>query len=512
MNQASCCKILFLFVVFSSVLLNTFGVRGQDSTIINIESSDRLFPDPDPHSDALWFTGNVVFRQDSTWFYCDSAKLYQKSNTMNAYSRVHIIMEDSTEIFGDSLHYQGDTKIAHIYDSVRLIDDQGTLYTDMLIYDRKTKIGSYITGGKIVDSSNVLTSVRGYYYTELDQFYFQDDVFLENPDYVMFSDTMLYNTKTEIVTMLGPTEIVSDSNTIRGTSGWYNTKTDISEFDERASLDNGKQILFGDSLYYDRNVDFGKAIHDVVLFDRENKLYGFGNYGEYWKQEHYAYLTDSAVSIMIEAEDTLFMHGDTIRVLFDENDDAEFLRCFNKTKFFRDDLQGMCDSLQYIFADSTINMYDDPILWSDKSQMTGDTIIIKIEGGSISKLFLVENSFIISHDSLTNYNQIQGANTVAHFIENELKIIDVDANAQSIYYIRDDDTRDLIGIMKAKSSAIRFYLQDGEINDVIYKVMPEVDIYPEGDLSSSDQVLKGFVWLEDYKPKKKEDIFIWNKE
>jgi lipopolysaccharide export system protein LptA len=485
-------------------------VIAQDSTVIHIVSNDKLFTDPDFDKEALLFTGDVVFRQDSTWFYCDSAQLFDETNTLNAFGKVRIMMKDSTEIFGDSLNYLGNDRIAYIYGDVMMVDDQGTLFTDTLIYNRNTKVGYYLTDGKIVDSSNILTSRKGYYYSELDQFYFRKNVHLDNPDYVMDSDTMLYNTKTEIVTILGPTTIVSDSNTIRGTSGWYDTKLDVSQFDERASLDNGKQILFGDSLYYDRNIDYGEAVQNVVLYDRENELFGIGNYGEYWKPEKYAFLTDSAVSIMIEDKDSLFMHADTIHIQFDENDDAEIMRCYNKTKFFRHDLQGMCDSLRYVFADSMITMLDKPVLWSEGNQLTGDTIKILIQNESISRLYLVENSFIISHDSIDNYNQMKGKNTTAYFMDNELNSALVEGSSESIYFMRDEDTGDLQGIWVSKSGSIRIMIEDGELDKVTYIKDVDAPTYPDKELPAAKRKLDGFEWLQEHRPEKKEDIFIWN--
>ncbi|MBI9034380.1 MAG: hypothetical protein JEZ03_07915 [Bacteroidales bacterium] len=504
-----------VFLKYSIVLVAFFSLNGlalaQDTTLIEQIGNCDISYDSDINPDAYMFVGDVIFRQDSTLFYCDSALMDDKSNNMFGYYHVRIVMEDSLTIYGDSLHYFGNSKMAHIFGDVKMVDDKGTLYTDLLKYNRRAKIGFYETWGRIVDSANILTSNKGYFYTQKDEIYFKDNVVLVNPDYTMYSDTCMYNTETEVIYAHGPTKVVSEENTLFGEKGWYDTKKDLGQFHDNSYLDNGKQLLLGDSLYYDRNIDYGRAIQNVMLIDTAKDVVTLGHYSEYFKMDSFAYVTDSAVAIMIDSEkkDSLFMHADTLKVWFDKNDEVNRLQAFYKTKFFKNDMQGMSDSLEYLINDSVINMYHDPVLWLEGNQLSGDTIMIRLKNEEIHTLDLVEHSFIISHDTLDNYNQIKGKNMTASFKDNELNHILVTGNSQSVYFVREEETGDLIGINKAESSYMRIYIKDSEIDQITYIKSPKAPMYPERDLAPSDRILKDFKWWIDRKPNRKEDIFVW---
>ncbi len=499
-----------IFVLVITVFLN-IAVFAQDTTVIEQIGQCDIRYNADIHPDGYMFVGDVIFKQDSTLFYCDSALMDDKRNNMFGYFNVRIEMEDSLTIYGDSLHYFGNTKLAHIFGDVKMVDDKGTLYTDLLIYNRRSKIGFYETWGRIVDSANTLTSDKGYFYTEVDEIYFKDSVVLVNPDYTMYSDTCMYQTETEVVYAHGPTTVVSDENTLFGERGWYDTKKDLGKFHDNAFLDNGKQLLLGDTLYYDRNIDYGRAMQNVMLIDTAKDVVTLGHYSEYFKLDSFAYVTDSAVAIMIDSEknDSLFMHADTLKVWFDEKDEAERLQAFYKCKFFKEDMQGMSDSLEYLVNDSLINMFHDPVLWLEGNQMTGDTIRIKMKNEEIHTLDILENSFIVTHDTLLNYNQIKGKNMTAFFKNNDLNLITVTGNSQTVYFVRDDETMDLIGINKAESSYMRIYIKDEEVDQITYIKSPKAPMYPEKDLPVGERTLKGFKWLIERKPNSKEDIFVW---
>ncbi|MBN1339992.1 MAG: hypothetical protein JXA03_11755 [Bacteroidales bacterium] len=461
--------------------------------------------------DVQRMIGNVIFQHDSTYLYCDSAYLHESTNSFDGFGNVRIKISDSLNIFSHLLDYNGNSKIAELTGNVRLIDSRATLTTEKLWYNRQTRIAWYLTGGKIVDQTNTLTSRRGYYYTDPEDAYFKDSVVLINPDYVVNSDTLKYNTESEIAWFFGPTTVTSEENLIYCEWGWYNTQTDKSEFSGNPYIITKNQKLSGDSLYYDRRLDFGIARQQVKLTDTVQNLIVKGNYGEFRRKKGSAFIVDSALAIMIDKHDSLYLHSDTLAIRFDTlHEKAEKMLAYYKAKLFRKDLQGMCDSLVYDFSDSTIFLYKDPVLWSEENQLTADTIHIALRGNQVDTMALTNSCFIISvDDSISGtYNQIKGKTVTGYFKDNQIVKVVVTGNSETIYFVREEDGS-LIGVNKTISSDMLILLTNNEIESITYIRQPKGAVYPLRELNEKDLFLKDFRWIGDRRPLKREDVFIW---
>jgi lipopolysaccharide export system protein LptA len=455
--------------------------------------------------------GNVQLKHDSTLLFCDSAYLHELTNSFEGFGNVHIKASDTLNIFSDLLKYDGNSKMAELTNKVRLVENDATLYTEHLWYDRIRDIAYYLTGGKIVDSSNVLTSTRGYYHSASKKVFFNKDVVLVNDNYTMYSDTLMYNTNTETAWFYGPTTIASEENYIYCEKGWYDTRNDISKFWERPYIITKEQKLTGDTIYYDRNRDYGRARNRISLHDTIQNIIINGNIGEFRKASGYAYVTDEAIATLVDKKDSLFLHSDTLWVLFDSDQNAEYMLGYHHTKFFRTDLQGMCDSLVYDFKDSTIFLYHSPVIWSEVNQLTADTMWIAISNRQVDSLVLINSCFIVSMDDTLHrntFNQIKGRAMTGYFKDNFLNKIVLTGNAESLYYVREENG-DLFGINKTTSNDMRIYLSENEVQGITSVKNVEAQMLPEKDVPESDRRMKGFKWIEEKRPKKKSDILLW---
>ncbi|NVN96089.1 MAG: organic solvent tolerance protein OstA [Bacteroidetes bacterium] len=453
--------------------------------------------------------GNVVFNHEGTHLYCDSAYFHEVENKIDAFSNVRIKMSDTLNIYGDLLKYDGNTKIAEIYNNVKFVDNQTILTTEYLNYSRNSGIASYNTGGKIVDKENVLTSKIGHYYTNNKQFFFKKDVFIVNPKYTIASDTLMYNTVTKIAYFYGPTNIVSKENTIYCENGWYNTKTDKSQFSKNAWLQTKNQHLEGDSLYYDRKIEFGKAIGNVTLTDTVKNIIIKGNYIENSEQLHKSMATDSVMAIFVDKGDSLYIHADTLKAKYDTADNIELLCAYYKVKFFRADIQGRCDSLSFVMKDSLMNMYYNPVLWTDENQLSADTIHLLSGNNKMKEMFLRNNAFIISQSGKNQFNQVKGKNMQGFFADNQLYKVDVKGNSESIYYMKEENSTNLLGINKAIASDLLIFIKNKQIESITFIKSPEGTLYPVNELAEQDRILKNFKWRISQRPKEKLDIFKW---
>jgi lipopolysaccharide export system protein LptA len=453
--------------------------------------------------------GDVVFRQDDVYLYCDSAILYDEKNSVDAFGHVHVQQGDSLNLYGDFLKYNGNTRQAELFNNIRLIDKTTTLTTSRLNYDLNTNTGYYLENGTIVDGENTLVSRKGYYYASKKEFFFKEEVTLKNPQYIMRSDTLRYNTLNKTAYFLGPTKIISDENLIYCENGWYNTNTEISRFRKNSYILSREQKLKGDSLYYNRKKGIGKAYHNVTITDTIQKLIISGDYGVNYRENDVSVVTGKAMMIKIFEKDSLFLHADTLKSTYDSTSRERKLYAYRKVKFFKTDLRGKCDSMIYSTLDSLLHLYRNPVVWSNQNQLTADSISIQISGNKIDKLYMRVNSFIISQEDSLHFNQVKGKNMTGYFSDNNLYKIRVTGNGQTIYYGRDSN-KELMGVNQANCSDILIFLKENKVEKITLIKKPEATFYPIEQVSPNELILKGFKWQLSKQPKSKEDIFIWN--
>ena len=503
---------LLLIVSFFLLLSQSLVAQEQDTvqrkkTRIHIEHYDKAVYSKSM-GDVQRLIGNVKMRHDSAYFFCDSAYFYQKTNSFNAYQNVHIIVNDSVEIFSDLLDYDGDRRFAEFFDHVKLIDDSTTLYTEYLTYDRNLHLASYPDSATTVRGDKTLKSHYGYYRDRLKEFSFFENVEVYSPKYQMYTDTLFYNTGIEKMWFQGPTTIINKENVLEGKRGYYLVNEDHVHLFQRPYMHNETQQMWSDSIFYDRTRGLAQAYDRVDMIDTSYKVIMRGDYVEMWENKGFSYATDSAYAISYDGADSLYIHGDTLFMYFDkQKEEAEKLIARRNVRFFKSDMQGKCDTLTYLKSDSIIQMRVAPILWAEDSQLTGTDIDIKLKDHNVDWVLQKGNAFIISQDSIEGYNQIKGADITSRFKNGNIHRVNVDGTkAETIYWIRDDDGG-LIGIDVSNSETMVIEMEKQSVS--IIKSFNEINetMYPEEDLKENDRYLSGFKWHDEARPKDKDDIF-----
>ena len=224
----------------------------KKKTKVDLLHADEGKADKLARPDVQVLVGSVKLRHVSMYMYCDSALIYEKTNSVEAFNNVRMEQGDTLFIYGDYLYYDGIAQLAQLRENVKMINRNTTLLTDSLNYDRIYDLGYYFEGGTLMDEENVLTSDWGEYSPATKQSVFNHDVKLVNPKFILTSDTLKYNTQSKIATILGPSDIVSDNNHIYSERGVYNTLTEQAELLDRSIITNGGKRMTGDSLFYDR--------------------------------------------------------------------------------------------------------------------------------------------------------------------------------------------------------------------------------------------------------------------
>ncbi len=495
----------FLFSGFSQSKVNT--AENKNGKLITIRHAKKLVYDSSLGIDARRLIGDVECEHEGAVMRCDSAYLYSDKK-LEAFGHISIIKGDSIFVYGDSLRYDATTKLANLKGNVRCIEKDMTLTTNTLIYDIGNSVASYYNGGKIVNKENTLVSKNGHYYSANKELTFHYDVVLTNPDYKINGDTLRYNTINKTAYFLGPSIITSKQNYIYCENGWYDTENETARFSKNAVIVTDNQKLLGDSMYYNRKRGYGRATKHVQVIDTAHKSFIVGDFAEHYEKGNKAIVTGHAIYGRVIEKDTLFMSADTL--FYDQPDSVRsFVKAYKHVKIFKTDLQGLCDSLTYYIHDSLMTMYNSPILWTNNGQVTSKLIKVTAGQTSIKYFELINNAIVIQKvDSLdeNKFNQIEGKHIEGFFAQDSIRKLNVIGNAQIIYYVK--QKKAYKGVNKTICSDLTVWFDGEGVNRTTFRNKPESTVFPLADVKDEDMRLKHFVWLENKRPKKKNDILI----
>jgi lipopolysaccharide export system protein LptA len=503
------------YTLFILALL-TVSICTAQTKKIRILKADNTYTDPQ-FPGATISLGNVFVEHEGATLRCDKAYIYQETKLIKAMGNVVINQGDTINQYSKYSDYDGTKKLATSWGNVVLKDQFMTLRTDTLYFDRNKQEMYYNTGGTIRDTTNFLKSRRGYYWLETKKFQAYDKVVVTNDDSTMESDHMDYYTNSGIAELFGPSTITTTSNSIYTEWGRHNSKTNISHFLKNSIIYFDNQSVAGDSIYYDKNIEFASATGDIKVIDTVNNSLIVGGYAEFFKAKDSAFITNKAIASALIENDSMHIHGDTLLIV--GKPEARIMKAFRRVKFFKSDLQGKCDSLISFEKTGLTKLITNPVMWAQGNQITGDTIhlISNPETNQLDSLKIMENAFMIQKDTLEadldslKYSQLKGKNMYGKFENNELKTLDVVGNSEVVFYIR-NEFQVLIGIMKMQSSRNIFItLLNNEIDTIDFIKMADGNTYPPSEffkLQEQERLLRGFIWREEERPMKKSDILV----
>jgi lipopolysaccharide export system protein LptA len=508
-------KLYATFVfLFALMIVGESGVYAQKTIGYQSEIGERKPSMPDE-----WILKeNVIFTHEGMTMFCDSAVLNKAENSFSAFGVIDIFQNDTIHLSGEQMYYDGNTKIAEIAGKVVTLEDgKTTLVTDYLVLERVPNIARYTTSAVIYDDRDTLESIFGTYFINDKNFIFTDRVKIRTTSSEIFSDTIHYNTKTNVAQCFGLTTIVDkDSMIIVTERGNYNTETLYCESYKATKMTQKGRMMLADTLFYDSKLRNGEAFNNICIEDTGNHINATGNYVNMKTIDtlSYTFLTDSAFVKQIEDKDTFYLHADTILLVSDTSNHARDIFAYNHAKLFRSDLQGAAEFAHYKVDDSLLTLFQRPVLWNEENQLTADTITVIFSGSKISQMNLYPNAFIVQDADTSEderYNQIFGRHLTAYFSSGRIQEAVIEGNAQSIYYMweeKKDRTPRLIGINIGNSSKMKIYFDKGIMKRLVGIDKPEYRLDDEDRVPAEERKFKGFIWTASDRPLTPQDIFI----
>jgi hypothetical protein len=92
----------------------------------------------------------------------------------------------------------------------------------------------------------------------------------------------------------------------------------------------------------------------------------------------------------------------------------------------------------------------------------------------------------------------------AYFRNNEIYLMDIIANVQTIFFMDEDSV--LVNINFAESTSMKIFIKGRKISRVRYYSELKNDIHPIDDMPREKQRLKGFAWHSALRPKTRYEV------
>jgi len=463
------------------------------------------------HADALKFNksidanrliGNVVCKHENTLFYCDSAYLFS-NQSLQAFGNIRIV-SDSLNITAQNLNYDASTKMASLEKNVVCQDNQIKLSTEQLQYNTQTHIAFYPNKANIIRQQHQLTSDKGYYFSDSKTLAFKNNVVLTNPDYTIKTDTLYYYTTTDIAHFNAPTLITMDKDYLYCEKGWYDTKNKKGYFSKNPVLFSDNRKLYADSLFYDEIKNEGWAFKNIRMIDTSEKTTITGQFAKYNINSENAMITNHPVLKRIhDKKDTIFLTSDTM--YYFKKDSNIVAICKKNAQLFHSQFQCVSEDIIYQQKDSTIYLNHSPKFWFANNQASCKSAKIYLKNNSLDKVILDTNVIIVEEaDTIyhNKFNQIAGRKMQIIFLNDSIKNIYVDGNAQVYYFLKNSDGQ-WTALNKAKCAKIRVDFLNNEIYKVVFIDHPESVMIPIKKVQVEKERLPDFQWQPHLRPQRK---------
>jgi len=486
--------------------------KKADSERITLRHADVLRFDQAEMNGAQRLNGNVCLAHAGMVMHCDSAVLYEQSQTFDAYGHVRIVQGDTLTLTGETLHYDGETQIAEMRHHVVMRHREQILQTDSLNYDRMYNMGYFYEGGRLIDKKDTLEADWGEYHTDTRKALFNYNVVLRSPKFRLITDTLHYDTQSKEAETIGKSNIFSGKDTIYTDYGYYNTQSERVRLFQGTKIWNSGRTMQGDTVYYNKATGISEAFHNVSCVDVKNKNILTGDYAWYNELTGEAMATKKALARdFSQGVDTFYVHADTLRMFtYNLNTDSVYrvLHGYFHARGYRKDVQFMSDSLVYSTGSGELKLYRDPVVWSDARQIVGEEITGYLRDSTLDSIYVDRQALMIERLDSVHYNQVSSQQMRAYFNEKgEVRENRAIGNVLVVNYPLEKDST-ILYQNYVETSLARMFMENRKLTR-IWAPASRGTFYPLGQAPAERTYLPGFAWFEEQRPKYPLDVFNW---
>ena len=417
--------------------------------------------------------GNVWYRDTSRTMLTDSILYLYDQDQLNILVPTNI-NQDSIEIYCESGIY-------------RLKDDRGILSGNVQVKSNE----QFISSG--------LLDIKG----EEGIYSFFFDPYLEDGDGTATGDTIRYFKNDGYLDIISRAVYRSSTEVLKAPLIRYIEATERYETLGRAIVDTDDNYVEADNI---ASGDKGstRLKGNIKLVDKESGITIFGDDGIKSDTEMKVYNSVYGQPMLLYpmSSDTLLLKADSLYSIEASEEDSipPSFSAQNTVRWKNGETSGASRDFIFDQQDSIITMTGDPVIWSDKTQLSAAVIQIYLRNNEVYKITLIDSAFIISPDENDNYNQIKGA-TIHNYIKDQrIHRSVVEGNAEIHYLILQEEEYRGINLSKSQTISLTFG-EDNDISRVTMDGQPESSLYEyEETMDITSFYLDGFRWRIEERP------------
>lgn len=530
----------------SAFIFNELDVTAMGRVLIQQSDSVSIFADSLAYQGAIRVAdlfGQVILMNGSQKLFTNRLN-YDLNTRIATYDQGALLTNDTTQLTSKKGYYYVDSDEIFFKDSVQIIDPNFELRTDTLSYRTDTQVATFLAPTLIVQDSIKIYCEGGYYdvrnqvaqFTgnpqyqkgnesratayiirydgEKSEVTLQGNARFEEPGRKASADVLRYMEDTEEIFLIGQARYESEDKVIEADTISYDQKKEIYTTRGRSLISDPPHLIEADQIDYEKEAGMGIALGNVVWQDTSAGLSIFCDTARYREEGSYLQAMGGRngrpmLISRIEA-DSMYLTADT---LIAQNqldtltqDSSRMLMAYHDVRIFKSNLQALCDSVYYSTRDSLFRLYKDPLIWSDTSQFSADTIHVHLTQDGIDRIDLYNRSFITNSPDLKYFNQIKGKLIKAYLEDGEIRRMRVEGNAETVYYAL-DDAGAYIGANKTVCSEMLFIFAEQKLKEIRFYKEPSGQLHPMNQADHEALRLDGFRWEYDRRPKSIVDLF-----
>ena len=418
-----------------------------------------------------------------------------------------VVLHPKFNLAADSMKYLSTESKVIFTGPTNIYTEEAKIYCESGYYDLANEKAEFNQNAQYAGDQKKATADTIRYNSNLGEVEMSGNVYVEELDKRINGSYLKYIEKTGETFIKGDPAIYTDSTRqMRSPEIFYNEKTNQVTTKGSGVIQDGDLVMEAEQFDFDQASGIGRAVGNVMWTDTVKHLGIHADTMFYEKESGYvlAYGANRTLFYTVIEQDTLFITADTLNMISQvdttgESDSIRLIKAYHDVRLLKSDMQGRADSLTFNDRDSLFTFFGDPVLWSDTTQFSADSIHMSIKNNQIDDVILIQKAIIITELYQTYYDQIKGRSIVAHFDSSAIHDMWVTGNAESIYYTRDDQSA-FIGVNKTICSKMYFTFINNEIHLLKYFGENSSSMMPMGEAPHSTLRLEGFRWRTEERP------------
>ncbi len=548
--------------IFSDTLLydgNTRQARLRQNVVLQ-DTSMTLFTEKLDYD----LNTKIATFPEGSLIESDTMTLVSQKGTYNANTNI-AHFSDSVRVTGtqykliaDSLDFNTQTEVAYFIAPTTIYHGEKTVYCEDGYYDGKKNYAELKQNARFENveegKEELATGDKIIYDGEEQMYYLIGNAYYENETQAVNADTILLDAETDQYYFRGNPKFRSkqenDNQSIDAQYSDYDAATKTMIFRGEVELHKDANIILADSLDYNTVTKSGLARGNVNWRDTSANTQITAQVAQYNDSTEYIKAYGNPVLQTVMDNDTMWLRADTLismpvaidsltqdstttldslssantidstqavttidstqqsgsDTLVISNNKARHIKGYYNVLIYKSDMQVVCDSLFYDDVDSIFHFYGEPILWADGTQFTADTMAVKLKRNKLEKVLLYNNSFIITKNDSLYYNQTKGKDVIAYFAKNNISLVEIMEEGETVYYIQDENDS-YVGVNDVNCEDMILFFAANQLQRIRFEGEPNAVLYPMGQVNHESLKLEGFQWLGNRQPQSKQDLY-----